>query len=667
MISPDLSYGPTYRPRDQLTGCDLTEWSRVPLFALARHFQELHRLYGVAHGLRVQITRKDAADPSKGLTATLKPGTAYDPLGRPLEVREERTREITANVQNGVSHLFVLRAHQPEEGPLGIPVPVPRRAEFRAIPQGKPPETLAAEDRPTVWDVPLAGLRWDNGTPRVDLSFRATAVRSFRRPYIASGTVPAGTTAVPFGPDKDKGLGWRVWVDTSAAGFLPTPDGFGRDRRPPVYLVTVGRPTLDDAARLMAGVTVLAEAPETVLHEQGGKGPTVYLSDVQAGGFMLTVRYPDPRAALKGLKATPLDVYWVGVETRAAVCGEADLHDPAKLQTEGIDMGAASERLSFQWPRFEDGRLLTAEALNDVQTSVRRLQWLHNRTLHDWGVAEGCSVNVSEDKRGVDVGVGYALDVCGRELLVSTPRHLPAPAAVVQAGPSTARTWWLTVSYSKVPRPREGDPACRLEGVPIGHLPEAVVRWRNPQPDDDNDRLRPGLDVILATVTVEQGVVRDVTSIGRRSAVPRQRPYIFAGRQDVSDAKEVPRPAGGGQAPHDDVLLVKVRIDTQAGAFVNTPLYLVTIEAAEEDPDLIVWPSVIVDARNTEFSVILILQSKNGAPPGNAPAGGETKGQSAAELPKWSDRQQKKPGRKKGEPAGPDQGALRIAWVGIEF
>ena len=40
-------------------------------------------------------------------------------------------------------------------------------------------------------------------------------------------------------------------------------------------------------------------------------------------------------------------------------------------------------------PAFFSGQRLTAADLDTVQTFHRELRWLHNRSLHSWGIAFG--------------------------------------------------------------------------------------------------------------------------------------------------------------------------------------------------------------------------------------------------------------------------------------
>lgn len=596
MTPLDPTLGPDFRPRDRLAAEDLTEWERVPLFALARHFRQFHGRYGVASGLTVEVRPAGG-----GWEVAVAAGVAYDPLGRPLVVGTATAVAVPGGgrpPRGGVTHVLVLRGSAPDPGPLGVPVPVPRTAVARFVAVGEPGAP---------WDVPLAGLRWpaDAGVPRADPAYRATAGREFRRPYVAGGTLPAGATAVRLVRGA-KTIGWQVWVDTRGAGFLQSaaPPGEPAEAagRRPVYLVAVGRQTADDAVRLLTGVTALsAPGPKVLGSAVGRRGPVTYVSRASADGFLLTVRYRREQAGLDGLEATPLLVSWVGVEMDPAAPDRPDGDGGGDVRPEGDIVGPSTEQLSFRWPEFRDGRVLSAEALNELQTTLRNLLQLHNRTLHDWGVAQGCGVTPLEAGRGVRVGPGYAVDSDGRELLVPAAVELAVPAGVARPG-SSARTWWVTASYREGPAPREDDPGCRMEGVPLRRLPEAVVRWRDPEADAPGDRLRPGLDVILASVTIDRGAVAGVTGSGRRSAVPSPRPHVHAGRHEITaDAAARLRSSGGPW---------EVRVDTRAGGFVDTPHYLVTVEAdgadaSELDLNRLPHQAVVVDPTNEGFTVVL--------------------------------------------------------------
>jgi hypothetical protein len=567
------SYGPTFRSNDRLTGSELKSWQQVPLFAAARHFHGLHRLYGVADGLIVTLENNEI-EVSKGV--------AYDAYGRPLLwSRPDSKLDLNDWLGAGLkpdekeeSRVVILQGEKPKHGQLKVPVPGPQKCEVVAV-------DSSCKVQP--WEVPLATLskvKVGNAvTPVIDLAIRPITIRTFRRPYIATDIVPSGTTAVSIA----NGQGWQLWISTKPAGFLPPLDldsklpqsAADQSCRAPVYLVSIGSQSAEDAQRLRTGQPIVDRSKSIPLNS-----PLVSVSQPRHDGFMLTVTYDPSVKGLKEFSSTPLEIQWMGIERRASA--DDRLSFRKFDQTEGYNVAQSVVQPQLPWPIFRNDQRLTASDLNDQQQTVRMLQWIHNRTLHDWGVAEGCTVTELPDGRAVLVQPGYALDVEGREVIITEPTQLNLPAQKVSSGPNTQQTWLVTASYGEVQAPRNGDPSPYLQGVPLRRLPEGVVGWRDPEATENALRFEPGYDVILATVELKQGAVVSLTSVGRRSAVPPKRPYIYASRQELkkSDPSDPPkRKAGTGVDPE---LLKKdwhwTKIDTSEAEFVGLPQYLFTIE-----------------------------------------------------------------------------------------
>jgi len=113
--------------------------------------------------------------------------------------------------------------------------------------------------------------------------------------------------------------------------------------------------------------------------------------------------------------------------------------------------------------------------------------------------------------------------------------------------------------------------------------PGAVVQWVDPQAQGSDDRLDPGIDVILATVTIDRGEIKGMSAVGRREAVPPRRPYIFAGRSDDRTP--------GYPWPDEHPVGIRLRIDTSRGGFVSTPTYQVVLEKKPAAPQSASAPS----------------------------------------------------------------------------
>ncbi|NJL22534.1 MAG: hypothetical protein HC895_19700 [Leptolyngbyaceae cyanobacterium SM1_3_5] len=98
-------------------------------------------------------------------------------------------------------------------------------------------------------------------------------------------------------------------------------------------------------------------------------------------------------------------------------------------------------------PSFFDGQRLTAADLTAVQAFHRELRWLHNRSLHSWGIAFGYAVSGLKGDRAVQLAPGYAVDCNGRDLIQSQPLTLAIPA-VAGASDGGSVTYYLTASYA---------------------------------------------------------------------------------------------------------------------------------------------------------------------------------------------------------------------------
>jgi hypothetical protein len=86
---------------------------------------------------------------------------------------------------------------------------------------------------------------------------------------------------------------------------------------------------------------------------------------------------------------------------------------------------SASERSRVN---YFPGRVLTAFDLAAEQAQERQRQWLHNRALHGDGIAVGLDVSV--DGNTVQVSPGVALDLLGREIVLTEPRSVDASSVV---------------------------------------------------------------------------------------------------------------------------------------------------------------------------------------------------------------------------------------------
>jgi hypothetical protein len=182
-------------------------------------------------------------------------------------------------------------------------------------------------------------------------------------------------------------------------------------------------------------------------------------------------------------------------------------------------------------PAFFDGQQLLARDLTEVQRYHRELRWLHNRSLHGWGIAFGFSVSGDRGDRVVHVEPGYALDCLGRDLILGEPLSIPIPA-VAGASDGSAARFYLTASYAEnvdLPAQNRAGVCGTLGAVRRPERP--IIRWQNPNDTEPQSRYRHGLDIILGVIRVRHCQLDEpVSTAERRSAIPARQPYIAAGR-----------------------------------------------------------------------------------------------------------------------------------------
>lgn len=219
----------------------------------------------------------------------------------------------------------------------------------------------------------------------------------------------------------------------------------------------------------------------------------------------------------------------------------------------------------LQQVTFFPGQRLTASELNEGYRVLREMRWLHNRSLHDWGIGLGLGVQGRPGDAQVTVAPGYALDTYGRELIVTEAQVLKVPATA--GGPSaTPVSYLLVVSY-----PADEDVVLMMplrgECLPGGSSRQFIVprlRWLPVA----SPAYRPGFDVVLAQAWVRGCRLAQALSFNlRRSARMTSSPYISSGRTIPADTTwEILQPTGA-------LVGLSTEVNTSEAGFQATPVY----------------------------------------------------------------------------------------------
>ena len=139
-------------------------------------------------------------------------------------------------------------------------------------------------------------------------------------------------------------------------------------------------------------------------------------------------------------------------------------HDP------GCACPACQGLTSLVRPRFFAGQILTETDLMELERYAIATHRMHNRYLHGWGVVCGLDVACEDCRDGIVVRPGYALDPCGRDLVVPGPQHVDAAKLVRECldaerakpvcdpptvgppkGCDVDEHWCVTLRYREVP------------------------------------------------------------------------------------------------------------------------------------------------------------------------------------------------------------------------
>src|SRR5215216_3058397 len=218
---------------------------------------------------------------------------------------------------------------------------------------------------------------------------------------------------------------------------------------------------------------------------------------------------------------------------------------------------------------FFDGLRLVAGDLNDAAATQRALRWLHNRSLHGWGIGLGFAVSGNTGDRQVQIGPGYAIDCLGREIILAEATTKPVPARAGNAKGDPVR-FFLVAAYPDdadltVIERRSGE--CGTDGA-TRLRDQATLYWKA----QGEQAVAEGLEIVLAQAMVQNCVLAAPLSLGqRRSARPPQQPYVAAGETIAGQTPwEVWSEDNGDGTSQIGIL---TWVDTAAANFASTPYY----------------------------------------------------------------------------------------------
>jgi hypothetical protein len=212
---------------------------------------------------------------------------------------------------------------------------------------------------------------------------------------------------------------------------------------------------------------------------------------------------------------------------------------------------------------FFPGQQLSAADLTEFERANRELRWLHNRSLHGWGIGIGLGVTGERGDGRVLIDAGYAVDGLGREIILTESRTKKVPAVAGSARGDDA-TFYLTAAYQadEEQRVAESRPGVCQRGDAVRLKEEPRIEWRTA------GQLQEGREVVLAQAWIRNcRLSRPLSLAVRRSARPAHQPYIAAGQTVAGETDWTAWQIG------TRTLGVTTRGDTSTARFQTVPRY----------------------------------------------------------------------------------------------
>ena len=228
---------------------------------------------------------------------------------------------------------------------------------------------------------------------------------------------------------------------------------------------------------------------------------------------------------------------------------------------------------------FFDGERLFAEDLQTLDGFNRQMRWLHNLSLHSFGIGSGFVVTGERGDREIVVQPGYAIDNAGREIILLHQATLTIPP-VADDGLGNPQFFDLTVHYPGTEDLEERETrtgVCGTSGV-VRRKEEPVFCWielkgsdRTPKNPAHARQIAGGEKVVLARISVKNCRLETLTIANRRNVRPETLPYVACGRSAPADAHwRSWSIVSDGQTIR---LGVEATVDASAGRFSSTPCY----------------------------------------------------------------------------------------------
>jgi len=226
--------------------------------------------------------------------------------------------------------------------------------------------------------------------------------------------------------------------------------------------------------------------------------------------------------------------------------------------------------------QFFNGQRLFASDLQALEAFNREMRWLHNQSLHQAGIGSGYAVSGAKGDREVTITPGYAIDACGREIVLTQTHVEPVPP-VADDGAGNSVFYDLTVSYpddSDLPESETRDGICMPAGaVRLREAPNFcwIKLGADGQPVDPQLKLevQASMRILLARAEIKNCQLNQpISTAQRRNARPAKQPHIACGSTDPATSSWTV-----WLASNNTPLGLQLAVDTSSANFKTPPCY----------------------------------------------------------------------------------------------
>ena len=271
---------------------------------------------------------------------------------------------------------------------------------------------------------------------------------------------------------------------------------------------------------------------------------------------------------------------------------------------------------------FFNGQRLFAEDLQTLDGFNRQMRWLHNRSLHTFGIGSGFVVRGERGDREITIEPGYAIDNEGREIILLLP-HVATVPPVADDEFGDPRFYDLTVQFPGDEDLEELETRagiCDSHGV-VRRREAPVFCWielnpnRKPKIPAHAEQIAQGVKIVLARISVKNCQLETLSIAQRRNVLPERLPYVVCGRTPIGSTGWEPWTIEddiGDGVIRTRVLGVQLQVDTSEAQFASIPCYTARVvgarhfeeEGGDSDPILLEGFTIIDQgATPTKFTL----------------------------------------------------------------